>query len=388
MYPDLSYVFHDLLGTPRDNWLSLFKTFGFFLLCAFLTAAWLLRRELRRREASGQLQPTLTDRVPGKTVTPVDYVINALFGFVLGYKLPYALAHLAEWQQDPAGVLLGTEGYWWSGILAAAGFTAYYGFLARRQAAAPAAERRVEVFPSDRITPITLLAAVGGLVGAKLFAVVEYLDRFVADPLGTLFSGDGLAIYGGLIGGFVAVGLYLRRHRIPLLPFMDAVAPALIVAYGVGRMGCQFSGDGDWGTQSGPVPAGWFLPDWLYSYRFPHNVLQRGVPIEGCTDLYCNQLVAGVYPTSVYETLMAFAIGGILWALRRRLTPLPGLLFALYLLLNGVERFFIEFARINDQYDVLGLSLTQAQMIAIGFVLAGLLMGGLLMRRYALPLRS
>ena len=380
MYPDLSYLFHDLLGTARDNWLSVFKTFGFFLLLAFLVAARLLKWELRRRERSGQLRPERTDRVPGQTVTPLDYVTNAIFGFLLGFKLPYAIAHFAEWRGDPASVLLSADGWWWAGLLGAALFSGYYYLVARRQQALPATERSVDVYPSDRLTTITMLAAVGGILGAKFFAIIEYLPRFFEDPLGVLLSGDGLAIYGGLIGGFFAVYWYLRKHKIPALPVMDAVAPALIVAYGVGRIGCQLSGDGDWGTVAGAVPDGWFLPDWMYGFNFPHNVLDRGIPIPGCTDLYCSQLAEGHYPTSFYETLMAFAIGGLLWALRKRLTPVPGLLFCVYMFFNGVERFFIEFARINDQYDVLGLSLTQAQMIALGFMVVGVVGGAYLLR--------
>ncbi len=388
MYPDLSYLFHDLLGTDRDNWLSIFKTFGFFLLLAFLVAARLLKWELQRRERIGQLQPERTDRVPGKTVTPFDYLTNGLFGFLIGYKLPYAFAHFSEWQGDPSAVLLTTDGWWWSGLLGAVLFSGYYYWVARGQRAAPVGERETDVYPSDRIGSITLLAAAGGILGAKFFAILEYLPRFFEDPLGVLLSGDGLAIYGGLIGGFLAVFWYLRKHKIPALPVMDAVAPGLIVAYGVGRIGCQLSGDGDWGKPTGPIPDSWFLPDWLYSFNFPHNVLERGIPIPGCEDLYCTQLAAGVFPTSVYETLMAFAIGGLLWGLRKRFTPLPGLLFCTYLFLNGVERFFIEFARINDQYNVLGLSLTQAQLIAIGFMVAGVIGGYLVVSKKRTPLRE
>ena len=370
MYPDLSYLFHDLLGTARDNWLSIFKTFGFFLLLAFLVAARLLKWELQRRERLGQLQPTPTTVQPGGKVTVWDYVFNGLFGFVLGYKLPYALANFDRWQQDAAGTLLSAEGYWATGLLAGLAFVAYYAYLARKQVAGAAYV--ADVYPSDRVGPITMAAAVGGIVGAKFFAIIEYLPRFFEDPLGVLMSGDGLAIYGGLIGGGLAVLLYLRKHAIPALPVTDAVAPALIVAYGVGRIGCQLSGDGDWGKPAGPAPAGWFLPDWVWGFRFPHNVLDRGELIAGCTVDYCHQLSAAVHPTSVYETAMAFAIGALLWGLRKRLTPWPGLLFALYLFCNGVERFFIEFARINDRYSIGGFAVSQAQIIAVCFMLAGL----------------
>lgn len=386
MYPDLSYLFHDLFGTPRDNWLSVFKTFGFFLLLAFLVAAWLLKLELRRRERIGQLLPTQTTVVPGKTVTVYDYVFNALFGFVIGYKLPYAITNIDRWRQDAGGVLLTTEGWWWSGLLGAVLLGGYYVYLGQKQADSEAVLH--DVYPSDRVGPITMAAAVGGILGAKFFAIIEYLPRFFEDPLGVLLSGDGLAIYGGLIGGALAVFWYLRSHNIKPVPVVDAVAPSLIIAYGVGRTGCQLSGDGDWGIVAGPQPGWWFLPDWLWGYDFPHNVLEKGVAIPGCELEYCTRLAQAVYPTSVYETLMAFAIGGILWALRKRLTPLPGVLFCSYLFFNGVERFFIEFIRVNDRYNVLGAELSQAQLIAVGFMVAGLAGGYYFTKRARTQVRS
>jgi prolipoprotein diacylglyceryltransferase len=379
LYPDLSYLFHDLFGTAQDNWLSIFKTFGFFLLLAFIVAARLLKWELERREKLGQFTPERVTIVPGSGVTVYDYIFNGLFGFILGYKIPYAIANIDAWKQDPGGVLLSTDGWWITGLLVAVGFVAYYVYLARKPVTGEPYEKAV--YPSERVGPITMMAAVGGLLGAKFFAIIEYMDRFMADPLGVLFSGDGLAIYGGLIGGALFVFLYLRKHRISPVPVMDAVAPSLIIAYGVGRTGCQLSGDGDWGKTAAAQPDWWFLPDWVWSFRFPHNVLGRGEAIPGCEVEYCTQLAEAVHPTSIYEMVMAFAIGGLLWALRKRLTHIPGLLFSIYLFFNGVERFFIEFARINDKYNVLGFELSQAQIIAICFMLAGLIGGLFSVRR-------
>ena len=369
MYPDLSYLVSALLGTEPDNWLSIFKTFGLFLLLAFLTAAALLRHDLRRRERIGQLKGTAVVGTPPGTVTVYDYLFNGAFGFLLGYKLPYALSHFEAWQEDPVSVLLSTKGNWLFGLIGAVLLGGYYLYLGRKQG--PVDTQTYTVYPSNRIGPITMMAAIGGILGAKFFAIIEYLPQFFADPVGTLLSGDGLAIYGGLIGGAIAVLWYARKHGIAALPLADAVAPGLIVAYGVGRMGCQLSGDGDWGIVAGPQPGWWFLPDWVWSWTFPHNVIKRGVAMADCTLDYCNELPQAVYPTSVYETVMAFGIGGILWALRKRFTAVPGFLFGLYLLLNGVERFFIEFIRVNDRYPVLGVELSQAQLIAIGFMLSG-----------------
>ncbi|MEL6143263.1 MAG: prolipoprotein diacylglyceryl transferase family protein [Bacteroidota bacterium] len=377
-------MFHDLFGTPRDNWTSIFKTYGFFLLIAFIVAANFLRWELKRRERIGQLSGKTVERQPGSGVGIGDYIFNAIFGFLIGFKLPYAISKMDEWKEDPGSVLLTMDGNWLMGILTAVVFAGYYFWRDQRAKKAMPKPTTVEIFPSDRIAPITFAAAIGGLVGAKVFAVIEYLPAFFEDPVGTFFSGSGLAIYGGLIGGFLTVFWYLHRHNIPKLPMMDAAAPALMIAYGVGRIGCQLSGDGDWGIVAAAQPDWWFLPNWLWAYDYPNNVINGGgAPIEqiaNCTSRYCTRLADGHYPTPVYETTMAFAIGGILWSLRKKFTYIPGLLFCVYLIFNGIERFFIEFVRVNDQYDILGLQLTQAQMIAIGFVLVGSIWGSYLWR--------
>ena len=369
MYPDVSYLLHGLIGTEPDGWIGIAKTFGLFLLLAFLTAAWLLRYDLLRREKIGQLKGRTVKSKPGHTVTVWDYVFNGIFGFLLGYKIPYAISHIDQWKADPGSVLLTTEGWWWSGLIVGVLFALYYFNLAGSQKTEK--EQLYTVYPSDRVGPITMAAAVGGLLGAKLFAIIEYLPRFFEDPIGVLLSGDGLAIYGGLIGGAAAVAYYAYRNGIKILPLADAAAPGLIVAYGLGRLGCQLSGDGDWGIVAAEQPSWWIFPDWAWSFTFPHNVMNRGVLIPGCEWEYCHQLPAGVYPTSIYEFLMAVAIGAILWSLRKRLTDIPGMLISIYLILNGIERFFIEFIRVNDRYDVLGFQLSQAQLIAIGFMVAG-----------------
>lgn len=385
MWPDLSYFFHDLLGTARDNWISVFKTYGFMLLMAFLAAASLLKLELKRRERIGQLKGTASVQSAGAGIGWSDYVFNGIFGFLLGYKIPYALQNMEAWQRDVEGVLLSSEGSWLGGLLLALVVLAYYYWLDKKGRQENPSPKPITIYPSDRIAPITFAAAIGGLVGAKVFAIIEYLPDFFEDPIGTFFSGSGLAIYGGLIGGFLTVFWYLNKHKIDKLPIMDAVAPALMIAYGVGRIGCQLSGDGDWGIVAAPMPNWWFLPDWLWAYDYPHNVINGGdapiTMIEGCQDRYCSRLAEGHYPTPIYETTMVFLIGLLLWKIRARLTWWPGMLFSIYLVFNGLERFFIEFIRLNDRYELLGLALSQAQLIAIGFVIAGIAMGAWVWRR-------
>lgn len=372
MYPDLSYFFHDLLGTPVDNWLSIFKTFGLLVVMAILTAAYFLRLELQRRATVGQFKAVKTKVITSRPMTPQDYALNGLFGFILGFKLVYIFQHFPEMQSDPSGVILSLKGSWLGGIIGAVLFTAYYYFTDGKNRQRGLQEEIRDTYPHHRINEISMVAVISGVVGAKLFTIIEDLPGFFADPMGNLLSGDGWTIYGGLIGGFLGTYIYLKRKNIPVKPVLDAVAPALIIAYGVGRMGCHFAGDGDWGIVAAAQPDWWFLPDWLWSYDYPRNVLGKtaGNPIPDCVGRYCNHLAEKVYPTAVYETLMAFSIGGILWSLRKRTTAIPGLLFALYLVFNGVERFLIEKIRVNDRYDFMG-GLTQAEFIAVCLVLIG-----------------
>lgn len=377
MYPDLSYFLHDLIGTPVDNWTSIFKTFGIFLVLAILTAAYLLYIELKRKADAGVFSGEPAEIVEGKSITITELLGNALLGFILGFKLIYAWQNFPEFQSDPASILLSTQGNWLGGIVGALLFGGYQYWVVQRKKLPEPIVKKVQLYPHDRIGNITVIAAIFGVIGAKVFDILEHPEDLIADPIGTIVSGSGLAIYGGLIFGFLAVYIYLRMKKIPPKPVLDAVAPALILAYGIGRLGCHFSGDGDWGIVNTSVqPSWWFLPDWLWAYNYPHNVINEGQKIADCVGHYCQQLAAPVYPTSVYEFLMTLLIGGLLWSLRKKIT-IPGLLFCLYLILNGIERFMIEEIRVNDVYPFLGTEFTQAQFVAMILFLIGIVWGGL-----------
>ncbi|TNE60464.1 MAG: diacylglyceryl transferase, partial [Bacteroidetes bacterium] len=202
-------------------------------------------------------------------------------------------------------------------------------------------------------------------------------EAFLQDPMGSLLSGGGLAFYGGLVLGAVAVISYILRNKIPFLHAADAVAPALTAGYGVGRIGCQMAGDGDWGVVNQAPKPDWmgFLPDWMWATTYPHNVLNTpytdpvsSVPIDGCTWEYCMELSMPVFPTPFYETLMMLVVFGILWALRKQL-KVPGLLWFIYLALIAVERFLIEKIRVNVQHDVFGMRMSQAEIISVCLLL-------------------
>jgi prolipoprotein diacylglyceryltransferase len=159
-----------------------------------------------------------------------------------------------------------------------------------------------------------------------------------------------------------------------------------MLAYGVGRIGCQISGDGDWGIPNAHPKPNWlsWLPDWMWSYQFPNNVNGvYGARPAGYTgkwitpddpwpifDGYGTYLDPGVFPTAFYETTMSFLLFAVLWKFRRSLR-FPGQLFALYCIFNGIERFFIEKIRVNVELDFLGLTMTQAEFISIATFVAG-----------------
>lgn len=370
MYPDLSYLLHDLFGTPPDNWTSIFKTFGLMLVVSILSAAWLFHRELKRKAAEGIYPPAKLRIVTGRPATTGEIVSNAVFGFILGYKLLYIVQNFPAFQSDAASVLLSAKGNWAGGLLAAALFGAFRWWERKKEAQGKPKEEIQLLYPHDRIGDLTMIAAITGIIGAKIFAILEAPAGFLQDPVGTFFSGSGLAIYGGLICGFLGVVWYLRRHKIPVFHTLDALAPAFVLAYGVGRIGCQLSGDGDWGIVAAAQPEWWFLPDWLWSFDYPMNVNREGIPIDGCTFSYCNRLPEPVYPTPLYETLASFLITGLLLSLRRKFA-VPGQLFFFYLILNGFERFWIEKIRVNVKYEWLPFHPTQAELISLLLFLTG-----------------
>jgi prolipoprotein diacylglyceryl transferase len=378
MYPDLSYLFHDIFGTQPDNWTSVFKTFGVMLVLSILSAALFFYWELKRKADEGVYQPTVVKVMVGEPASVWEIASNALFGFLLGFKGAYIAMNFAAFQQDAAAVLLSAKGNVVAGLVGAAIFGfARWREKKKEQLAKPEEVKRL-VFPHDRIGDLTIIAAVTGILGAKIFAILEEPSGFFDDPLGTFFSGSGLAIYGGLICGYLGVTWYMRKHQIPFWPTADAIAPALIIAYGVGRIGCQLAGDGDWGIAAAPQPSWWFLPDWFWAYDYPHNVNKVGIAIEGCQWLHCTHLANPVYPTPLYEIIMALGIGAFLWAIRKRV-KVPGVLFFIYLILNGFERFWIEKIRVNATYDIAGFHPTQAEIIATALFIVGVV--GVIWRR-------
>jgi phosphatidylglycerol:prolipoprotein diacylglycerol transferase len=198
---------------------------------------------------------------------------------------------------------------------------------------------------------ISFAAAVGGLVGSRVYYLVQNYDDVKNDLVGNIFSGAGLVWYGGLIGGAIGVLLWAWRRDFLGLTLLDVCAPALAIGYAIGRIGCQVSGDGDYGKA-------WDGP-WAMAY--PNGTVPT---------------TQTVHPTPIYETV---AMGLVAWALwRARNAFRPGVLFACYLVLAGCERFLVEFLRRNDE---VAAGLTVPQLESLGMMVVGLVWIALVSRR-------
>ena len=382
MYPNLYYAFRDLFHVEWQP-LRFINSFGFFVAISFILAAVTLSAELRRKSKQGLLQPTEVQVMVGKPASFIDLLLNFLLGFVLGYKILALFIMNKSVTDDPQAFIFSDRGSWPAGIVLGLLFAGLKWWEKRKQVLEKPELRKIRIWPQDRVGELTILALVFGLVGAKLFDAFENWDSFVKDP-SSIFSAEGLTFYGGLICAALAIWWYARKHKIGFWHLNDAAAPGLMLAYSVGRIGCQVSGDGDWGiVNNRPKPFGW-LPDWMWGYNYPNNVARMDPdnPIPGCTDKFCFQLSEPHFPTPFYETVICFFLFLILWSFRKRL-KIPGTLFALYLILNGIERFFIEKIRVNTKMHVLGFQFTQAELISSLLLLSGLVLWFYLRKRNA-----
>lgn len=379
MYPNLYYAFKDLFGVEVAP-LRFVNSFGFFVALAFLVGAAILTAELQRKSKAGLLQPTEDEITVGEPATASDLIVNFLLGFLLGYKILALFFLSSDATQDPQAFIFSGMGSWPLGIATGLLFAGLKYWEKKKQQLQKPEKRKVRIWPQDRVGEITVLALIFGLVGAKMFDIFENWSGFVQDPAAYLFSPSGLTFYGGLICATIAIVIYARKHKIPVVHLADAIAPPLMIAYAIGRIGCQVAGDGDWGIVNlAPNPVSW-LPDWMWSYTFPNNVNEAGVPIPGCVGKYCNQLPQPVYPTAFYETVMGFILFGVLWAVRKRLKPF-GAIFALYLIVNGLERFLIEKIRVNNEMELFGFHPTQAEVISTCLMIAGVILWLILLQK-------
>jgi prolipoprotein diacylglyceryltransferase len=424
MYPNLYYAFKDLFGVDL-KFLRFVNSFGFFVAISFICAAVTLSMELKRKERQGLLQPEDEKIIVGKPAAFSTLIINFIFGFLLGYKFVGLFLSNSPLTANPQDFIFSSQGSWPAGIIVGLLFSGLNWWEKNKQKLPQPEERKIRIWPHDRVGDLTIYAAIFGFLGAKIFNSFETWSDFVKNPIASLVSFSGLTFYGGLICAALAIWYYAKKHKIGFWYLNDAAAPGLMLAYGVGRIGCQVSGDGDWGivntayvttadskvvhatsneyqaifahnrgfylSQFGSldkvphlsVKAPSFLPDWVVAYSYPHNVINEGVQIIGCNDQYCSHLPMPVFPTPFYEMIIGIILFSILWSVRKRFTT-PGKLFGLYLLINGIERFFIEKIRVNSKYDIFGFHPTQAEIISSLLIITGTLLL-ILLKKKPLP---
>jgi phosphatidylglycerol:prolipoprotein diacylglycerol transferase len=229
------------------------------------------------------------------------------------------------------------------GIFFALNFVAWGALVARRL--------REIGRPVDWSYEMVFAALVGGLIGARGYYLAQ---NHASLTLGDVFGGSGLIWYGGLLGGTIAMVIWARRRDFLGLGLLDLAAPGLALGYAIGRIGCQVSGDGDYGKAS----------DLPWAMGYPDGTVPTA---PGVT----------VHPTPIYETLTMGLVALLLWRLRDRVRP--GVLFASYLVLAGLERFLVEFVRRNEE---VALGLTAAQLESLGMLVVGLAWLAVLLRRY------
>ena len=231
------------------------------------------------------------------------------------------------------------------GVIFALGFLACGAVVARRL-------RELER-PADWAYEIVFAALIGGVVGARAYYLIENFSAVKHDLLGSIFSGSGLVWYGGAIGGAIGVIGWMRWRGVLELRMLDMCATALALGYAIGRIGCQVSGDGDYGIRSS-------LP-WAMGY--PHGTVPTPPGVR-------------VQPTPIYETVAMCLLAYLLWSLRDRVRP--GVIFALYLLGSGFERFLVEFVRRNSEVFA---GLTPPQLESLALMVIGLTWLAVLVRR-------
>jgi prolipoprotein diacylglyceryltransferase len=430
MYPNLYYAIKDWFGV-EVNGLKIFYTFGIFMALAFICAAIFLSKELKRKEKQGLLLPREEIITVGKPATFFELLLSGLIGFIFGYKLIGAFIATRSASIDLQEYIFSSNGSW-AGGLVLGGLMLFLKYKEKnKQKLATPEQRVVRIWPHDRVGDMVIFALIFGILGAKIFDNLENWDRFIKNPLGNLLSPSGLTFYGGLICAAIAVCWYGISKGIKFWYLVDAAAPALMIAYAVGRIGCQVAGDGDWGIYNSAyisdkpghvieaAPGDFekklnlnatyflqgsvinpdatissvtdrnsktlaqvphknfkgpsFLPAWMFAYTYPHNVNEDGELLPDCEGKYCRALPQPVFPTPLYETITCFFLFLFLWMIRKRITT-SGILFSVYLILTGIERFFIELIRVNSTYTIFGIHPTQAEIISIALIILGFLM--------------
>jgi phosphatidylglycerol:prolipoprotein diacylglycerol transferase len=433
MYPNLYYVFKDWFGVKWVT-LSYLNTFGLMVAIAFVIGAYVLALELKRKEKEGLLIPDEESVTIGEAASFSELLLNFILGFAFGYKL------LGLFFSKPDDIpaqeyIFSREGSIMAGLLMGLVLAGLKWREKDKLKLKEPEEKKVKVWPHERVGDLVILALIAGIIGAKFFDNLENWNDFIQHPIARTFSAGGLTFYGGLIFASLSIAWYGIKKKIKLIHLADSFAPALMIGYAIGRIGCQVAGDGDWGIYNSAYitnPEGkvvvanpgdyqrqlekystyflsgavWdsmnnqrvisdtvtdrksddladvpnkafrapsFIPTWMVAYNYPVNVNNDGIQIPGNMDDHNRVLPMPVFPTPFYETITCGLLFLFLWGIRRRI-KIAGIISGIYLILNGLERFTIEKIRVNNKYHIFGYSPTQAELISFGLLIFGAVM--------------
>lgn len=387
---DFIYQFFNQSPAADYRFLPVFS-YGFWVAVGFFAAASLAVIEMRRREALKLLTGKETQITVGAAPSIMETAIYFALGFIAFFKLVGLVVYQPELSsgliQFPVYIRSLTLGSWAGGIIGGVAIAGYYYYSANKSKLPHPEAKTITIYPSDSIGDLLIIALVLGVLGSVLFNFLESPEdyrNFWSDPIGSLFS--GLSIYGGLICAGAGFWIYARIKKFNLPHFLDSVAPGVALANGLGRLGCQTAGDGDWGIAN-PYPKPSWMPQFLWSQTYPHNIIDADPAniIPNCHEEHCHFLAHAVYPTPIYEFLMLAAVFLILWSIRKKLTPIGGMLFCAFLVLTGIERFSIEQWRDlegRDLYHIFGLALRQSEIISIVIIAVGLSIAAYLYSQY------
>ncbi|MEO6550768.1 MAG: prolipoprotein diacylglyceryl transferase family protein [Ferruginibacter sp.] len=429
MYPNLYYVFKDWFGVEWEA-LKILNTFGLMVAMGFIVAAIVIASELKRKEKEGLLFPREEFLTVGRPATVADLLINFLVGFVFGFKL-IGLIFSKPVEMSPQAYIFSSEGSMIGGLILAITLTGLKWWEKNKQKLKEPEQRSIRIWPHDRVGDIVIISLIFGILGAKLFDNLENWDDFIQHPIERIFSAGGLTFYGGLIAAGIAICVYAAKKGIKLIHLIDSITVAMLLAYAVGRIGCQVSGDGDWGIYNSAyvtdttgkvveakqgdfeaklqlhktyfldgavldagksvptfvtdrkneslqlvphknVKAPSFLPTWMIAYNYPQNVNNDGILISGDDEDHNRVLPLPVFPTPFYETIICTILFLLVWSIRKRI-KVAGMVSGIYFILNGLERFMIEKIRVNNQYHFFGIHPTQAEIISFFLILIGII---------------
>jgi phosphatidylglycerol---prolipoprotein diacylglyceryl transferase len=221
-------------------------------------------------------------------------------------------------------------------------------------------------FDPEYSSSVVITAAVAGIAGSRIYAILDDLPTYLADPKSMIFSGSGFVFYGGMIGGILGAYMVSRWYKVSFLATMDMCGPALAIGQAIGRQGCQLAGDGDWGLPS-TLPWAMSYPKAIVGWT-PETVLKLGAHyqlVPACSNV-ADCLNVRVHPAPVYETILYLGVFAILWSMRKRAPA--GHLIYWYMVLAGGSRFVAEFVRINPRVFY---GLSEAQLIALAMMIVG-----------------